>query len=144
MIFSQNDNEKIVEAIKHAETNTSGEIKVHIEKKCPVENPLERAKKVFAHLCLHQTAQKNGVLFYLAYEDKKFAILGDEGIDKVVPEGFWESTRDMLRLSFSQGNFSEGLQLGIREAGYQLKKYFPYHSDDVNEISDDISTDLIP
>ncbi len=144
MIFSENDNEKIVEAIKLAELNTSGEIKVHVEKKCPVENPMERAQKVFSHLCLHQTAQQNGVLFYLAYEDRKFAILGDVGIDKVVPDGFWESTRDMLRLNFSQGNFSEGLQLAIREAGYQLKKYFPYHSDDINEISDDISTDLIP
>ena len=95
-------------------------------------------------MSLDKTAQRNGVLFYLAHGDRKFAVLGDIGIDKVVPANFWETTRDALRINFSQGNFSEGLQMGIKEAGYQLKKYFPYQNNDVNEISDDISTEQIP
>lgn len=144
MFFSEAEKEKVIAAIKQAELNTSGEVKVHIEELCPEADPLERAKKVFFHLNLDGTAQRNGVLFYLAYGDKKFAVLGDIGIDKLVPANFWESTRDTLRFNFEQGNFSEGLQMGIKEAGFQLKKYFPYKSDDINEISDDISTDIIP
>lgn len=144
MFFSEVEKEKVVAAIKQAELNTSGEVKVHIEELCPEADPLERAKQVFLYLSLHKTAQRNGVLFYLAHGDKKFAILGDTGIDKVVPPNFWESTRDTLRLNFSQGNFSEGLQMGIKEAGFQLKKYFPYQKDDINEISDEISTEPIP
>lgn len=144
MFFSEAEKEKIVAAIKHAELNTSGEVKVHVEELCTEADPLERAKAVFLYLSLHKTAQRNGVLFYLAHGDRKFAVLGDAGIDKVVPANFWESTRDTLRQYFLQGSFSEGLQMGIREAGEQLKKYFPYQKDDVNEISDDISTEPIP
>jgi uncharacterized membrane protein len=144
MFFSEAEKEKIIAAIKHAELNTSGEVKVHIEELCPVADPMERAKEVFLYLSLQKTAQRNGVLFYLAHGDRKFAILGDIGIDKVVPPHFWESTRDTLRMYFSQENFSEGLQMGIKEAGIQLQKYFPYQKDDTNEISDEISTEPIP
>ncbi len=144
MFFSEAEKEKIVVAIKQAELNTSGEIKVHVEEACPDANVVERAKKVFLYLSLEKTAQRNGVLFYLAHADRKFAVLGDTGIDKVVPANFWESTRDTLRMYFAQGNYSEGMQLGIKEAGQQLKKYFPYQNDDVNEVSDDISTEKIP
>ncbi|CAH0996613.1 hypothetical protein EMA8858_02745 [Emticicia aquatica] len=144
MFFSEVEKEKIIAAIKQAELNTSGEVKLHIEESCPETDPFERAKQVFLYLSLQKTAQRNGVLFYLAYGDRKFAVLGDIGIDKVVPENFWESTRDTLRLYFAQGNYSEGLQMGIKEAGFQLKKYFPYQKDDINEISDDISTEIIP
>ena len=141
MFLSEAEKEKVVAAIKQAELNTSGEVKVHIEELCPETDPFERAKQVFLFLNLNTTAQRNGVLFYLAHGDRKFAVLGDIGIDKVVPPNFWESTRDTLRLYFAQGEFGEGLQMGIKEAGFQLKKYFPYQKDDINEISDDISTD---
>ena len=144
MFFSETEKEKIVAVIKQAELNTSGEVKVHVEELCTASDPLERAKEVFLYLSLHKTAQRNGVLFYLAHESRKFAVLGDIGIDNVVPAHFWESTRDTLRQYFLQGNFSEGLQMGIKEAGIQLKKYFPYQNDDMNEISDDISTEPIP
>ena len=144
MFFSEAEKEKIIVAIKQAESDTSGEVKVHVEELCTEADPVERAKQVFTYLSLDKTAQRNGVLFYLAHGDRKFAVLGDIGIDKVVPANFWETTRDALRINFSQGNFSEGLQMGIREAGYQLKKYFPYQNNDVNEISDDISTEQIP
>ena len=137
--LSNDDQQRIIQAIKEAETQTSGEVKVHIEKKCPHEVPLERAKEVFTQLGLHQTQLRNGVLFYLDYEDRKFAVLGDQGIYEKVPVGFWDSTKDLLRQHFSQGTYAEGLCQGIREAGLQLKKYFPYQTDDLNELPDDIS-----
>jgi uncharacterized membrane protein len=144
MLLSETEKEKVITAIKQAELNTSGEVKVHIEEHCPEADPFERAKQVFQYLSLDTTAQRNAVLFYLAHGDRKFAVLGDVGIDQVVPPNFWESTRDTLRMYFAQNDFSGGLQMGIKEAGFQLKKYFPYQSDDINEISDDISTQQIP
>jgi uncharacterized membrane protein len=90
-------------------------------------------------LNLHQTAERNGVLFYLAYEDRKFAVLGDQGIDEKVPADFWNSTKDLLRTHFANAQYIEGLREGIEEAGLQLKKHFPYQSGDINELPDDIS-----
>ena len=139
LFFGEKEQQRIVEAIQNAEKQTSGEIKVHIEKKCLSENALDRAKEVFALLNMHLTQDHNGVLFYLAYEDRKFAVLGDKGIFEKVPENFWNSTKDLLRSHFSKNNFAEGLCLGINEAGIQLKKHFPYSSDDINELPDDIS-----
>ncbi|HEV7351363.1 TPM domain-containing protein [Telluribacter sp.] len=133
------DQQQIVAAIKQAENKTSGEVKVHIEKNCPDETALERAKVVFEELGMQNTALKNGVLFYLAYEDHKFAVIGDKGIYELVPHDFWDSTKELLRHHFSRGEFTEGLCNGIREAGKQLKTYFPYQSDDINELPDDIS-----
>jgi len=144
MFLSEAEKDKVVKAIKEAELNTSGEVKVHIEDHCPTEDPIDRAKQVFQYLSLDKTAQRNGVLFYLAYETHKFAVLGDIGIDQVVPLHFWESVRDTLKQYFLQEDFAGGLQMGIREAGNQLKKFFPYLQNDINEISDDISTDPIP
>lgn len=144
MFLTETTKERIVKAIKDAELNTSGEVKVHIEETCPTDDPTDRAKQVFQYLRLEKTAQRNGVLFYLAYGSHKFAIWGDEGIDKVVPINFWEGIRDSMRQYFLQEDFAGGLQMGIREAGNQLKKFFPYHQDDVNEISDDVSTEPIP
>jgi len=138
-ILSDTQQKSIVEAIKQAENNTSGEIKVHIEEKCSTSDAMERAQEIFKYLLLHQTAQRNGVLFYLAYEDQKFAIFGDKGINEKVGQGFWDSTKDLLRENFKKGDFENGLVSAITEAGNQLKHYFPYQSDDKNEISDEIS-----
>jgi uncharacterized membrane protein len=88
---------------------------------------------------MHKTDLRNGVLFYVGVQDHSFVILGDQGIDKVVADDFWESTKDLVIASFSKGDFAEGLVSGIREAGIQLKNYFPYESDDENELSDEIS-----
>lgn len=137
--FTDSQKAEIVRAIQAAERNSSGEIRVHIEKVCSTENALERAAEVFINLGMGNTAQQNGVLFYLSVDDRKFAVLGDKGIDKVVPENFWESTKTLLKNHFSQGLFTEGLIKGIQLAGEQLKHYFPYQSDDINELSDDIS-----
>jgi len=137
--FSDSQNAAIIKAIQAAEHHTSGEIRVHIEKKCPSDNVLERAAEVFVELGMGNTTQLNGVLFYLSTDDRKFAVLGDKGIDKVVPENFWETTKNLLKTNFSQGLFAEGLLAGIQSAGEQLKHFFPYQSNDVNELTDDIS-----
>ena len=137
--FKEEEQQRIIEAIRQAEKQTSGEVKVHIEKKCPTADVMERAKEVFGLLNMHLTEERNGVLFYLAYEDRKFAVLGDKGIYEKVSLDFWDSTKDLLRAHFSKNQFSEGLSKGIAEAGLQLKKHFPYQSDDINELPDDIS-----
>jgi uncharacterized membrane protein len=137
--LSDTQKTEIINAIQTAERNSSGEIRVHIEKICSSENVLDRAAEVFAEIGMINTAQQNGVLFYLSIDDRKFAVIGDKGIDKVVPENFWESTKILLRTHFSQGQFTEGLVKGIHLAGEQLKHFFPYQSDDLNELPDEIS-----
>lgn len=128
----------IVSAIASAERATSGEIRLHIERLCSGD-PLERAKQVFELLEMHKTEQKNGVLFYLAVDDHKFAICGDQGIDAVVPADFWNSTKEMLASHFKRGSFADGLIAGIALAGEQLKKYFPFEKGDQNELTNEIS-----
>jgi uncharacterized membrane protein len=136
--FSDDEKKAIVTAIHDAEKDTSGEIKVHIESTCggPV---LDRATKVFALLEMHRTKERNGVLIYLALKDKKFAILGDQGINTRVPENFWNEIKDEMQTNFRAGKFTDGLCKGIRRAGIQLKQHFPCRPDDVNELPNDIS-----
>ncbi|GAB4330262.1 MAG: TPM domain-containing protein [Bacteroidales bacterium] len=136
--FSPQEKEDIVLAIKSAELDTSGEIRVHIENRCPGD-PRERAALLFRFLKMDRTRQRNGVLFYLAVKNRKFAIIGDEGINRVVPDGFWDEVRDVMLEHFREGRFAQGLVEGIQLAGKQLKEHFPYQTDDVNELSDDIS-----
>ena len=138
-VFLNPDQEsKVVEAIKEAERNTSGEIRVHIEAHSDMD-PLDRAKAVFAQLEMHKTEARNGVLFYVGVQDHSFVILGDQGIDQKVDDDFWESTKDLVLSNFKNGDFDKGLIEGILEAGKQLKAYFPFQSDDENELSDEIS-----
>jgi len=136
--FTKEQQEMIVEAIKQAEHNTSGEIRVHIEKKCKID-VLDRAANVFAMLKMHKTELRNGVLFYLSLEDRKFAILGDAGINAKVPDNFWDSVKEAVLEQFKQGNQAEGLIKGILMAGEKLKTHFPYQKNDINELSDEIS-----
>ena len=137
-ILNREEDHKIVEAIKQAELNTSGEIKVHIENHCRGDVE-QRSITVFNKLKLNETKLRNGVLIYLAIKDRKFAILGDEGINNVVENGFWDDVKDMMLSHFKKGNFTEGLEQGILRCGEKLKTYFPYQTDDTNEIPDDIS-----
>ena len=136
--LSKAEEQEIVQAILEAEKNTSGEIRVHIEEHSE-KSPLERAQEVFFELQMNKTQEQNGVLFYVCVADKKFAILGDEGIDKVVAADFWDCTKDTVIANFKEGNFKNGLVEGILRAGERLKKYFPYQSDDTNELSNEIS-----
>ncbi len=136
--FTEDQKQEIVSAIKEAELDTSGEIRVHIENHCKKE-VLDRATAVFAALKMHKTKLRNGVLFYLAIQDHKFAILGDGGINAVIPDDFWDNIKEMMQQKFKEGEFTSGLSSGIKMAGEQLKAHFPYQSDDINELEDDIS-----
>ena len=136
--FTKEEQQKIADAIKEAELNTSGEIRVHIENHCK-EEALERAAEVFYDLKMDRTAARNGILFYLAVKDHKFAIIGDEGINKNVEHDFWNDIKDEMISNFKENKFAEGLIAGILKCGKKLKEYFPHQSDDVNELSDEIS-----
>lgn len=130
--------DSIVEAIRKAELNTSGEIRVHIESICKGD-PYERAVEVFGKLKMYRTAARNGVLIYLAIKSHKVAIVGDTGIDAVVPKGFWDDTYRFMAERFRAGDFTGGLVGAIISTGDNLKEFFPYRSDDINEQSDEIS-----
>lgn len=138
-LFSSAERESIISAIKSAENRTSGEIQVHIENHCK-GNVLDRAADLFETLKMYQTKERNGVLFYLAVIDHKFAILGDAGINQVVPSDFWESIKDQMAIQFRAGEFTKGLLEGIHLAGEQLGSHFPHRGDaDTNELPDEIS-----
>lgn len=137
--FTKEQEAQIIEAIKAAEKNTSGEIRVHIEPSTNGKDTLERAIEVFQELDMHQTEARNGVLLYLAFEDHSFSVFGDKGINEVVGENFWNSTRDLMQSSFKKAEFAKGLVDGITEAGNALKTHFPYQKDDQNELDDQIS-----
>ena len=137
-LFTDSEVDLIVNAVKSAELNTSGEIRVHVERNCP-EDVMDRAAFIFEKLKMHETELRNGVLFYLSVDDRLFAILGDVGINAKVRVGFWDEIKETMLGFFKEGNLSAGLEKGILMAGEQLKAFFPYQSDDVNELSDEIS-----
>ena len=135
--LSDTEKKAIVQAIETAEKNTSGEVRVYIERTS--EKPtLERAKEVFLSLDMNKTRLHNGVLFYVRVNDKQFAILGDSGIDQVVPSDFWEEAKHLVLSHFFKDEVSQGLIEGILLVGKQLKSYFPYQDYDENELSDEI------
>lgn len=136
--LTQEEEQEIVEAIRMAEKNTSGEIRVHLEKTTKLD-PFDRALQVFNELKMNETQLKNGVLIYLAIKDKTFVICGDEGINDIVQNNFWDSTKDIMVTHFKNGDFKQGLIDGILRAGEELKKHFPWSEDDTNELSNEIS-----
>ncbi len=140
--FTKEQQALILASVKEAEKETSGEIRVHIETSF-TGDVLDRAAWVFKKLGMHNTDERNGVLFYLAVNDRKFAIIGDAGINSKVPAGFWNEISELLVKNFKEGKFTEGLSEGILLAGKQLQTHFPCKKDDVNELSDEISFDKL-
>lgn len=136
--LSEEDEQEIVKAILEAEKNTSGEVRVHIEPHTRLDH-FERAKEVFHVLKMDNTKESNGVLIYIAVNDRKFAIYGDSGIDKVVPKDFWDSTKDSIQAQFKKGHFKQGIIDGILKAGHELKVHFPWNANDTNELSNEVS-----
>jgi len=132
------EEQEIVKAIRVAEKNTSGEIRVHLEKSSKID-VFNRAMEVFHLLKMDNTKQQNGVLIYVAVDDKTFVIYGDKGINDVVDKDFWNSTKDAIQEQFKIGNFKQGLIDGILKAGIALEKNFPWHHNDTNELSNEIS-----
>ncbi|HMM11998.1 MAG TPA: TPM domain-containing protein [Bacteroidales bacterium] len=136
--FTPDQKKAIVDAIKAAELNTSGEIRIHLEETCKGD-VLDRAAYLFETLGMSKTEARNGVLIYMAVKDRKFAIIGDSGINAVVEEHYWEDVKHMMAEYFKRGEYLAGLVKAIERTGNKLKKYFPFKADDVNELSDEIS-----
>ena len=136
-IFSSDACRDLEDAIREAESKTSGEMRIHIERTC--EDPVKRAGEVFVDLAMHRTAERNGVLFYLAVDSGKFAIIADEGINSRVSQDFWNEIKSIVCREFSRNEFLEGLRSGVRLTGDQLAAFFPRRADDVNELSNAIS-----
>ena len=136
--FTKPDEARIIQAIQNAERNTSGEIRVHLEKTLE-KDVLTEAQKVFAKLKMHQTAARNGVLIFIAPQHRQFAIIGDEGINQLVGDNFWQAERDLMQAHFQEGAHTDGICNAIEQVGEKLKAHFPYQTDDVNELPDEIS-----
>jgi uncharacterized membrane protein len=136
--ISKADQSRIVKSIETAELNTSGEIRVHIESNCPGD-PVARAVYVFNKLKMFKTRDRNGVLVYIAWKSHKFSIIGDSGINDVVPENFWHDALALLGEHLRTGNNTEGICNAIELAGEKLKAFFPLKSDDTDEQSNEIS-----
>ena len=137
--LSSDDELAIVQAIQEAEKKTSGEVRVHIEKKCPKKDPIKRAINLFQKLRMHKTDLRNGVIVYVATEDHLLAIWGDEGIHAKVGQEFWESTLITLQEDFKTNQIKNGLTKALLDIGEKLQQYFPYQKDDKNELDNSIS-----
>ncbi|WNW00814.1 TPM domain-containing protein [Tenacibaculum sp. HL-MS23] len=137
--LTKEEEQEIISAIKIAELNTSGEIRVHIEASSRKDDAFNRALEVFHSLNMNITKQQNAVLIYVAVEDHKFVIYGDQGINKVVPANFWNTTKNTMQNHFKEGNFKKGIVEGVLKAGEELKAHFPWQTDDEDELSNEIS-----
>lgn len=133
------EEQQIVDSIRKAENRTSGEIRVHLESRCKGDVYL-RAQEIFHSLKMDNTKLANGILFYLAVDDRKFAVLGDTGIHAKVGDGFWSSIKEVMEVRFRESEFKSGLITGIEMAGQKLAVHFPWDDGDINELSDQIST----
>ena len=136
--FSTKEEQQIISAIKRAEKNTSGEIRVHIDE-TPGTDALADAQKVFYALKMEKTKDRNGVLFYLSIQDKQLAICGDIGIDENTPNDFWEKIKETVLKEFQKGHFAKGLIVGIKITGEALKEYFPIEKNDIDELPNELS-----
>lgn len=136
--FTASEQDLIVKAIKEAELNTSGEIRVHIENYC-FGNSITKAEKIFLKLGMQNTKDKNGILIYIAAVSHKIAIVGDKGIHEKLGKAYWDKIVNGIVTSFRTENKADGLAKGIIDCGEQLRHYFPYQSNDSNELNDSIS-----
>ncbi|WP_126243990.1 TPM domain-containing protein [Chitinophaga rhizosphaerae] len=136
--FTEDEKSRLVQAIRHAERLTSGEIRLFVESHCEYVDPMDRAREAFLSLGMEKTKQRNGVLLYIALRDHQFAILGDQGIHDKVGNDFWKHEADILRHHFSGQRIVEGIEVCVKEIGESLLQHFPYESGDANELPDDI------
>lgn len=139
--FTKEQQSQIRSAIKKAEENSSGEIRVHLESTLSGD-VLDRAAWIFKKIGMHKTEARNGVLLYLAVTNKKFAVIGDWGINRKVNKEFWDEAMEIIQKHFREEKYSEGLAEAILLIGQQLKEHFPHQKDDVNELPNEISYDI--
>jgi uncharacterized membrane protein len=133
------ERQRVIHAIRQFEEGTSGEIRVHLEER--IDGPAtDAAARVFARLGMTKTRERNGVLFLVGVRDRRFAVVGDAGINDVVPRGFWNGVVERVEGRFADGRYADGLVEGITLAGTALAEHFPPRTDDINELPDDLST----
>ena len=137
-MLSELDKNSVVEAIQAAEEITSGEIRVHIDKKGG-KDPFKEAKRVFERLGMTKTKERNGVLIYLCFERKQIAILGDQGINEKVPEGYWDELYHSMAAAFRNEQYGRGICKAIERIGEKLSAHFPVNADNPNELSNEIT-----
>lgn len=136
--LDETNKQNIVDAITKAEKGSSAEIRVHLDSTC-LGNPITAAIKEFKRLNMQNTKDRNGVLVYVAYKSRKCAIVGDEGINTVVPADFWDECYSVMTSRFKENDFGGGIAASVAKVGEKLKEYFPYQDDDTNELSNEIS-----
>jgi uncharacterized membrane protein len=137
--FSEGEKKRIVEAVRDAEKRTSGEVRVFIESRCRYMDALDRAAEIFFTLKMDKTADRNGVLLYIALKDRQLAVFGDEGIHRKVGTEYWNKEVALLISNFNKENYSEGIRQCVKDIGEALHTHFPYNSNtDKNELPDDI------
>ncbi len=137
--FKKEEERQIVQAIKKAEKRTSGEIRVHLERELDGHDVLDVAAEVFYLLEMEKTDARNGVLFLIVPEEHKFAVIGDKGINEKVPANFWDDIKDRMVVHFKKADYAKGVIEGVDLVGEKLHEFFPYQSDDKNELPDEIS-----
>ncbi len=137
--FSDPDQARILEAIRIAEKETSGEIRIYIESRNPLVDPLERAAEIFLQLKMENTAHRNAVLLYIAMKDHELALFGDEGIHKKAGSEYWKIAVKNMIAEFANQHIAQGIEQCILQIGQTLKETFPYEATtDKNELPDDI------
>ena len=136
--FDREIKRRIVEAICKAEHKTSGEIRVHVQPKCK-NDPMKEAQKIFHRLRMHRAKNRNGVLIFVAWKSRQFAIVGDKGIHQNVGDSFWNQTRDAMNRHFAQNDIAGGIVAGVQSVGEKLKAHYPAHTGDKNELLNTVS-----
>lgn len=138
-IFSKEENDKIIAAIRDAEKCTSGEVRVFVERRCKFIDPLDRAMEIFADLKMGNTRDRNAVLVYVAIKDRQLAVYGDSGIHEKTGQQYWEDEVGKMISQFNRENYAEGIAHCVTDIGHALKTYFPYDVEtDKNELPDEI------
>jgi uncharacterized membrane protein len=137
--FSKDEQQHIVTAVKAAELQTSGEVRVYVESRCRFVDPLDRAREVFAGLKMEDTAGRNAVLIYVAVKDRQLAVYGDQGIHEKVGDVFWQQTVNNMLTHLQKETYAEAICRMLHQVGEALKFHFPYdRATDINELPDDI------
>jgi len=138
-LLTASDKQQLVEAIQLAEKNTSGEIRVFVESKLGKVDALTRAKEIFFKNKMNETKERNGVLVYVAVNDKKIAIYADQGIYEKMGIEFWYTQVQEMTSHFKAMNYITGISTVVSEVGIALQNHFPFdRSTDKNELSDEI------
>lgn len=138
LFLNKEEKETVTKAVHDAELTTSGEIRVHLKNKLG-EDPIEHGKQIFEQIGMTATKDRNGVLILLGVKSHQIAILGDTGINDVVPQDFWQEIINEMLTFFKKDEFGEGLAIGISRVGKVLQEHFPYSANDTNELSNAIS-----